>query len=180
MDETNGLGPGSRDRNAPKALDTDEAERAVHYSRLLETFLQEVFRTVESLQQEVRGLTVSTKKRPKEILSMLPQILKFDQMSLLEVQYVLSGTSKRPGIRFWLEGPLWDKRLRAVLFEDTRVWDVSHSLQKLYTELGIFRLEGAQIIAQPASALSGESAIGSDWRDTLRAVLRAAIPFPHT
>ena len=180
MDETNGPGPGPRDRNAPNTLDTEEAERVIHYSRLLETFLQEVFKTVGSLQQDVRGLTVSTKKRPDEILSMLPQILKFEQMSLLEVQYVLSRTSKRPGIRFWLEGPWRDKRLRAVLFEDTRVWDVSYSLQKLYTELGIFRLHDAEIVAQPASALSDGPALGSDWRTALRAVLHAAIPFPHT
>jgi hypothetical protein len=180
MDETNGPGSGSRDRNAPKTLDADEAARVVHYSRLLEIFLQELFRTLEGLQQDVRGLTVATKKQPEAILSMLPQILRFEQMSLLEVQYVLSGTSKRPGIRFWLEGPGGKKRLRAVLFEDTQVWDVSYSLQKLYTELGIFRLEGAQIVAQPASALSGESALGSDWRAALRAVLRAAIPFLHT
>ena len=179
MDESNGPGPGPGDRNAPDPLDTDEAERVAHYSRLLETFLREVFETVESLQQDVRGLTVSTKKRLDEILSMLPQILEFEQMSLLEVQYVLSGTSKRPGIRFWLEGPRRDKRLRAVLFEDTRIWDVSYSLQKLYTELGTFRLKDADIVAQPASALSGDPASGSDWRAALRAVLHAAIPFSH-
>jgi hypothetical protein len=180
MSETNGSGPGPRDGNAPKALDADEAERVSHYSRLLETFLGEVFKAVESLEQDVGGLTVSTKKRPDEILSMLPQILEFEQMSLLEVQYVLSGSPKRPGIRFWLEGPRGDKRLRAVLFEDTRIWDVSYSLQKLYTELGVFRLEKADIIAEPASALSGTSAIGSDWRTALGAVLRAAIPSPQT
>ena len=180
MDETNGPGPGPRDRNAHKAIDTDEAEGVVHYSRLLETFLQEVFKTVDSLEQDVQGLTVSTKKRLDEILSMLPEILKFEQKSLLEVQYVLSGSSKRPGIRFWLEGPWRSKRLRAVLFEDTRIWDVSYSLQKLYTELGIFRLEDAGIVAQPSSALSGPPALSSDWRVCLRALLRAAIPFPHT
>jgi hypothetical protein len=180
MDETNGPGPGPRDRNAHKAIDTDEAEGVDHYSRLLETFLQEVFKTVDSLEQDVQGLTVSTKKRPEEILSMLPQILKFEQMSLLEVQYVRSGSSKRPGIRFWLEGPWRSKRLRAVLFEDTRIWDVSYSLQKIYTELGIFRLHDAEIVAQPASVLSDGQALGSDWRTALRAVLRAAIPLPPT
>jgi hypothetical protein len=179
MDETNDAGQGPGDRNAPKALDTDEAERVAHYSRLLETFLHEVFKTVEGLQQDVRGLTVSTKKRPDEILSLLPQILQFEQMSLLEVQYVLSGTSKRPGIRFWLEGPQRDKRLRAVLFEDTRIWDVSYDLEKIYTELGSFFLEESEIVAHPAAALAGKPAAGSNWRAVLRTVLRAPIPRLH-
>jgi hypothetical protein len=177
MDKTNG--PGHRDRIAANALDAEEAERVHLYSGLLETFFEEVFRTVESLQQDVRGLTVSTKKRPDEILSMLPQILQFEQMSLLEVQYELPGTSKRPGIRFWFEGPQRGKRIRAVLFADTRIWDVSYSLQKLYTELCIFRFQDAEIVAQPAMALSTRPDLGSDWRAVLRAALRAAIPFPQ-
>ena len=172
MDDTNGPGPGRRDRNAPEGLDRDEAEQADHYAGLLQTFLQEVANTIESLQQDVGGLTVLTKKRPDEILSMLPQILQFEQMSLLEVQYVLSGASERPGIRFWFEGPRRDKRLRAVLFEDTRIWDVSYSLQKLYTELAVFRFQDGEVIAQPGPALFGRSALSSDWKAWLRAVLR--------
>ena len=180
MDKTNGPGPGPRDGNAPDGLDRDEAEQADRYEGFLQTFLQEVANTVESLQQDVRGLTILTKKRPDEIVSMLPQILQFEQMSLLEVQYVLSGASKRPGIRFWFEGPRRDKRLRAVLFEDTRIWDVSYSLQKLYTDLGVFRLEGAGIVAQSSSAVPSLREASSDWRAALRAVLRAPIPLPDT
>jgi hypothetical protein len=176
MNETNGTGSGSRDGNTPEALEPADAEKADPYSGLLQSFLQEVLNTIERLQQGVRGLTVSTKKRPEEILSMLPQILQFEQMSLLEVQYSLSGSARRPGIRFWLEGPRRDKRLRAVLFEDTRIWDVSYSLQKLYTELGVFRLQEGEIIPQPAPALFGRPALGLDWKACLRAVLRFPVP----
>jgi len=176
MDKTNGPGPGPRDGNAPDGLDRGEAEQADHHAGFLRTFLQEVANEVESLQEEVGGLTVLMKKRPDEIVSMLPQILQFEQMSLLEVQYVLSGASKRPGIRFWFEGPRRGKRLRAVLFEDTRIWDVSYTLQKLYTELAVFHFQDGEVIAQPGPALFGRSALPSDWKAWLRAVLRFSVP----
>ena len=106
-----------------------------------------------------------------------PQVLPFEQMSFLEVQYDLTGSSRKtPGIRFWLEGPLREKRLRAILFEDTVVWNVSHDLEKLYTELGTFFLQGEEIVARPAAALSGRPGIDSDWRAILRAVLGAPLP----
>ena len=163
MDEGTGHGPGPKDGVS-------------RYSASLRSFLQEVSATLEELRQGVPGLTVSTKKRPDEILALLPQLLEFEQMSLLEVRYALPETSKKPGIRFWLEGPKKDKRLRAVLFEDTVIWDVSYSLEKLYTELGTFSLGEGGIVAHCASALSGKPGAGSDWKDFLRAVLRAPIP----
>jgi|GEM_PF-5905968 len=146
------------------------------YSTSLEAFLQGVSAALSELHHEVPQWTVSMKKRPDEILSMLPQVLPFEQMSFLEVQYALRGNSRRtPGIRFWLEGPLREKRLRAVLFEDTVVWNVSHDLDKLYTELGTFSLQGAEIVARPAAALSCEPVAGSDWKVLLRTVLRAPL-----
>ena len=175
MDETGG--PGPKDPPGERNLDDAEESLVDRYSASLEAFLQEVSAALSELDHEVPQLTVSMKKRPDEILSMLPQVLPFEQISFLEVQYSLPGTSrKRPGIRFWLEGPLREKRLRAILFEDTVVWNVSHDLEKLYTELGTFFLQGEEIIARPAAALSGKPATGSNWRVLLRAVLRAPIP----
>ena len=158
-------------------MDETEASLVDRYSASLETFLQEVTRALSQLDHEVPQLTVSMKKRPDEILSMLPQVLPFEQMSLLEVQYTLAGGSRKtPGIRFWLEGPLREKRLRAILFEDTVVWNVSHDLDKLYTELGTFFLQGTEIVGRPAAALSGEPVADSDWKALLRTVLRAPLP----
>ncbi len=175
MDETDG--PGPKDPPGEKDLDNAEESLGVRYSASLEAFLQEVTRALSQLDHEVPQLTVSMKKRPDEILSMLPQVLSFEQMSFLEVQYALPGSSRKtPGIRFWLEGPLREKRLRAILFEDTVVWNVSHDLEKLYTELGTFFLQGEEIVGRPAAALSGRPATGSNWKVLLRAVLRAPIP----
>jgi len=165
-----------------------EASLVVRYSASLEAFLQEVTTALSQLLQEVTTalsqldhevpqLTVSMKKRTDEILSMLPQVLPFEQMSFLELQYALPGSSRKtPGIRFWLEGPLHEKRLRAILFEDTVVWNVSHDLDKLYTELGTFFLQGTEIVGRPAAALSGEPVADSDWKVLLRTVLRAPLP----
>ena len=163
MDEGTGNGPGDKDGVA-------------RYSASLRSFLLEVSATLEELRQGVPGLTLSTKKRPDEILALLPRFLEFEQMSLLEVQYAFPETSRRPGIRFWLEGPKKDKRLRAVLFEDTVIWDVSYNLEKLYTELGTFSLGDGGIVAHCAPALSGKPGAGSDWKDFLRDVLHAPIP----
>ena len=68
-----------------------------------------------------------------------------------------------------------EKRLRAILFEDTVVWNVSHDLEKLYTELGTFFLQGPEIVGRPAAALSGDSVADSDWKALLRTVLRAPL-----
>jgi hypothetical protein len=158
-------------------MDETEASLVDRYSASLETFLQEVTRAISQLDHEVPQLTVSMKKRPDEILSMLPQVLPFEQMSFLEVQYTLAGGwRKTPGIRFWLEGPLGEKQLRAILFEDTVVWNVSHDLNKLYTELGTFFLQGKEIVGRPAAALFGETVDDSDWKALLRTVLRAPLP----
>jgi hypothetical protein len=179
MDRRNGPGPESKDPSDRNFSKPGEASNVAHYSGCLRSFLQEVSATLEKLKQEVPGLDLSTKKRPEEILAHLPKLLEFEQMSLLEVQYLLPETSKRPGIRFWLEGPRTGKRLRAVLFKDTVVWDVSYSLEKLYTELGTFRLEGTGILAQLSSAVPGGRDAGSDWRVALRAVLRTPLLCPH-
>ena len=153
-----------------------EASLVVRYSASLEAFLQEVTTALSQLDHEVPQLTVSMKKRTDEILSMLPQVLPFEQMSLLELQYALPGSSRTaPGIRFWLEGPLHEKRLRAILFEDTVVWNVSQDLEKLHTELGTFFLRGREIVGSPATALSGKPAADSDWKVLLRAVLHAPL-----
>jgi hypothetical protein len=146
------------------------------YSASLEAFLQEVSAVLLELEQEMPQLTVSMKKRPEEILSLLRQVLSFEQMSLLEVQYALPGSARKtPGIRFWLEGPMREKRLRAILFEDTVVWNVSQDLEKLHTELGTFFLRGKEIVGSPAAALSGKPAADSDWKVLLRAVLHAPL-----
>jgi hypothetical protein len=151
-------------------------EEADLYSAALEAFLQEVTASLSELHREMPQLNVSLKKRPDEILSLLPQVLPFEQMSLLELRYDLPGSPRRtPGIRFWLEGPIREKRLRAILFEDTVVWNVSHDLEKLYTELGTFFLQGAEIVARPSAALSEKPGIDSSWRAILRAVLRAPL-----
>ena len=158
-------------------MDETETSLVDGYTTCLEAFLQEVSAALSELGREMPQLTVSMKKRPSEILSMLPQVLPFEQMSLLEVRYALPGSSRRtPGIRFWLEGPLREKRLRAILFEDTVVWNVSHDLDKLYTELGTFFLQGTEIVGRPAAALSGEPVADSDWKVLLRTVLRAPLP----
>jgi hypothetical protein len=158
-------------------MDETEASLVDRYSASLETFLQEVNRVLSQLDHEVPQLTVSMKKRPDEILSMLPRVLPFEQMSFLELQYALPESSRKtPGIRFWLEGPLREKRLRAILFEDTVVWNVSHDLDKLYTELGTFFLQGAEIVGRPAAVLSGEPAADPGWKVLLRTVLRAPLP----
>ena len=146
------------------------------YSASLEAFFQEVSAVLSELEREMPQLTVSMKKRPEEILSMLRQVLSFEQMSLLEVQYALPGSARMTsGIRFWLEGPLREKRLRAILFADTVVWNVSQDLEKLHTELGTFFLRGRQIVGSPATALSGKPAADSDWKVLLRAVLHAPL-----
>ena len=114
-----------------------------------------------------------------EILSMLPQVLPMEQMSFLELRYSLPGRARRnPGIRFWLEGPLREKRLRAILFEDTVVWHVSHDLEKLYTELGTFLLQGDRVVGSPAASLPDKPAADSDWRVLLRAVVHAPLSRP--
>ena len=157
-------------------MDETETSLVDGYTTCLETFLQEVSAALSELGREMPQLTVSMKKRPREILSMLPQVLPFEQMSLLEVQYALPGSSRRtPGIRFWLEGPMLEKRLRAILFEDTVVWNVSHDLEKLCTELGTFFLQGEEIVARPAEALSGKPVADSDWKVLLRSVLSAPL-----
>ena len=174
MNETDA--PRPRDPQDGRAAPDAEESVVAGYSTSLEAFLQEVSAALSELDREVPQLTVSMKKRPDEILSMLPQVLPFEQMSFLEVQYALPGRfRKTPGIRFWLEGPLLEKRLRAVLFEDTVVWNVSHDLDKLYTELGTFSLQTPQIVARPAEALSGEPAADWDWKVFLRTVLRAPL-----
>lgn len=114
--------PGPKDSSGERDLDQVEASLVHRYSASLDAFLQEVSAALSQLDHEVPQLTVSMKKRPDEILSMLPQVLPFEQMSFLEVQYALPGRSRKtPGIRFWLEGPMREKRLRAILFEDTVV-----------------------------------------------------------
>ena len=168
--------PGPKDPLGGRALAAAEKSRVDGYSLSLEAFLQEVSAALSELEQEMPQLTVSMKKRPDEILSMLPQVLPFEQMSFLELQYALPGSSRKtPGIRFWLEGPLREKRLRAILFEDTVVWNVSHDLDKLYTELGTFFLQGTEIVGRPAAALSSEPVADSDWKVLLRTVLRAPL-----
>ena len=157
-------------------MDETEASLVDLYTASLEAFLGEVSAALSELDHEVPQLTVSMKKRPEEILSLLRQVLSFEQMSLLEVQYALPGSARKtPGIRFWLEGPMREKRLRAILFEDTVVWNVSQDLEKLYTELGTFFLRGRQIVGSPATALSGKPAADSDWKVLLRAVLHAPL-----
>ena len=157
-------------------MDETEASLVEQYSASLEAFLQEVMAGLVELHEQKPQLVVSTKKRPEEILSMLPEVLPFEQMSLLELQYALPGNSRKtPGIRFWLEGSFREKRLRAILFEDTVVWNVSHDLEKLYTELGTFFLQGPEIVGRPAAALSGDSVADSDWKALLRTVLRAPL-----
>jgi hypothetical protein len=142
----------------------------------IQAFLQEVSAGLQELQREIPGLSVSMKKQPDQLLSMLPRMLEFDQMSLLEIQYSLPGVmNKKPGIRFWLEGANSEKRLRAILFDDTRVWDVSYDLEKLYTELGSFLLQEPAIVARPAPALAERTPSGSDWKAFLRILLRAPI-----
>jgi hypothetical protein len=174
MDETNG--PGPENPLGGRAPADDEASLVDGYLTSLDVFYQEVTTALSELDHEVPRLTVSMKKRPDDILSMLPQILPFEQMSFLELQYALPGSSRKtPGIRFWLEGPLREKRLQAILFKDTVVWNVSHDLDKLYTELGTFFLKGAEIVACPASALSGKPVADSDWKVLLRTVLRAPL-----
>jgi hypothetical protein len=154
-----------------------EASLVDRTSASLEAFVQEVSAILAELNREIPQWTVSMKRRPQEILSMLPQVLTFEQMSLLEVQYSLPGPSRKsPGIRFWLEGALPEKRLRAILFEDTVVWNVSHDLEKLYTELGTFFLQGTEWVGRPAASLSEKRGTESDWRVLLRAVLRAPLP----
>ncbi len=156
-----------------------QALPADRISASLRAFLEELSEALRELGREVPQLTVAMKKRPDQILSMLPRILPFEQMSFLELQYAAAGTSKkRPGIRFWLEGPPQEKRLRAILFRDTRVWDVSYDLQKLYTELGSFILQHGEIVPHPAAALSGTAATDTDWKVLLRAVLRAPLAPP--
>jgi len=151
----------------------DKMDRYVTH---LEAFLREVKATLSELREEVSGLTVSMKKRPEETLSMLAQMLPIQQMSFLELQYSLPGETRRnPGIRFWLEGPLREKRLRAILFEDTVVWNVSHDLEKLYSELGTFSLQGDRVVGSPGTALSDTPAAESDWKTLLRAVLRTPL-----
>ncbi len=146
------------------------------YRALLEGFLQELSAALRELEQEVPQLTVSMKQEPGRILSMLPQMLAFEHMSFLELLYTPPEPArKRPGIRFWLEGPGNEKQLRAILFEDTRVWDVSYDLERLYTELGTFLLEGSEIVARPAPALSGETEPSSDWKAFLRVLVRAPV-----
>ena len=178
MDGRNRNGPGPKGRADRDVLKPDETWLVASYSDSLWSFLQEVSAAMAELRQEVPGLTLSTKKTPDEILALLPQFLEFEQMSLLEVQYVLPEISKRPGIRFWLEGPRTGKRLRAVLFSDTVIWDVSYSLEKLYTELGTFSLGDGDIVACTAPPLSGKPGSNSDWKSFLRAVLRSPIPCP--
>ena len=174
MDETDG--PGPKDPQGERALAEAEESLVDGYSASLEAFLLEVSAARSELEHEVPQLTVSMKKRPDEILSMLPQVLPFEQMSFLEVQFALPGSSRKtPGIRFWLEGPQREKRLRAILFDDTVVWNVSHDLEKLYTELGTFFLQGTEIVARPAAALSGKPVADSDWKVLLRTVLRAPL-----
>ena len=56
------------------------------------------------------------------------------------------------------------------------VWNVSHDLDKLYTELGTFLLQGTEIVGRPAAALSGERLADSNWKALLRTVLRAPLP----
>lgn len=149
---------------------------AGRYTACLRTFLRELTAGITDLERDVPGLAVSIKKQPEAILSMLPRMLGFQQMSFLEITYSSSkGPRRRPGIRFWLEGPLKEKRLRAVLFEDTRVWDVSYDLKRLYTELAIFVLEEGEWRACPAPSLSGHMPEGSDWRGCLRLLLRAPV-----
>ena len=157
-----------------------EADLVTRYTALLEALLGEVSATLKGLCREVPGLRASTKKRPEEILSMLPRLLPLHQMSLLEIQYRLPGTRKRPGIRLWFEGPETRKRLRAVLFPDTRVWEVSYDLTRVSTELGTFLLEGEGIVARPSSAVPGRWKPDSDWREVLRSTLRTPLPFPQT
>jgi hypothetical protein len=149
---------------------------ADRYTACLRTFLRAVTAEITDLERDVPGLAVSIKKQPEAILGMLPRMLGFEQMSFLEITYCLSRTPGRmPGIRFWLEGPLKKKRLRAVLFEDTRVWDVSYDLRRLYTELAVFVLEEGELRACPAPSLSAKIAEGSDWRVCLRLLLRAPV-----
>jgi hypothetical protein len=177
MDETDR--PGSKSRPTLQGAGDGDASAEDRYTASLRAFFEEVCAVLEELKHEVPGATVSMKKAPDQILSMLPQLLRFEQMSLLELQYTLPGTPKyRPGIRFWLEGPLHRKRLRAVLFRDTRVWDVSYDLEKLYTELGSFSLCGGGIAPHPAPALPGNPAASSDWKALLRDLLHAPVTCP--
>lgn len=163
MNQRRGRSPGTKDLVAS-------------HSASLRNFLEQVWATLEELRREVPGLALSMKKRPDEILALLPEILEFERMSLLEVRYALRGTSKRPGIRFCLEGPRACKQLRAVLFKDTVIWEVSYSLEKLYTELGTFSLGDGKIVAHPAPFLSGKQGASSGWKEFLRAVLHSPIP----
>ena len=175
MDETDG--PDAGGSRGDHDLDEAEASLTNRYSVSLETFLHEVTAALSELHREMPQVTVSMKRRPEEILSMLPEVLPFEQISLLELQYALPGRSRKtPGIRIWLEGPLREKRLRAILFEDTVVWNVSHDLEKLYTELGAFFLQGDEIVARPKAALPGTLTPDSDWKGLLRALLRAPLP----
>jgi hypothetical protein len=176
MKETNGPGPSSQDRTGSRGSDSGEAELLGQYSVLLDRFLREVSATLDDLRQAVPGLAISARERPDAILSMLPRVLQFQQMSLLEVCYVLPGTPKRPGIRFSLEGPRSQKRVRAVMFPDTRVWEVSYSLQRLFTELGVFRLQGTEIVADPPPPRSANPGDRPDWKALLRQVLQTPIP----
>lgn len=176
MAETNGPGRGPADRTTQRTPEPEESALVVLYAPLLESFFHEVTAALGKMRKEVKGLAVSMKKNPGEILSMLPAFLKMEQMSLLEIQYVLPGNAKRPGIRFWFEGPATNKRLRAVLFEDTRIWEVSYTLQKLYTELCTFSLGDGEIVAHAAPRLSAKPGADSDWQAFVQAVLRSPMP----
>ena len=176
MADIKGGGKGPADRKTPRDTEPGDPALIARYRPLLESFFLELAAALGELCREVEGLEVSMKKNPDEILSMIPRFLHLQEMSLAEIQYAVPGTSKRPGIRFWFEGPEADKRLRAVLFEDTRIWEVSYSLQKLCTELGTFSLGDGEIVAHAATPLTGKPGGGPHWRAFLRVLLRSPIP----
>lgn len=176
MTDIKGGGKGPVERKTPRTPEGKDPALVVRYRPLLESFFRELTAALEELCREVKGLAVSMKKNPEEILSMLPRFLPLQEISLVEIQYAVPGTSKRPGIRFWFEGPEADKCLRAVLFEDTRIWEVSYSLQKLCKELGMFSLGSGEIVAHAAPPLSGKPAGGPHWKVLLRTLLRSPIP----
>ena len=144
-----------------------------HYAPRLEAFLAEIARLRAAVEQDHPGARIASKQRPEQLLSMLPRMLPFRQMSLLELRYTLPGTSRKPGIRFWLEGPEEDKRIRAVFFTDTVIWNVDHDLRKQQDELGSLYLRGTDIEARPP-ATHGQPPGGDahrTWNDALRDML---------
>jgi len=100
------------------------------------------------------------------VLSMLPQILSFDDFVLCEYTYALAGGA-RPGIRLLLElGPA-GRQISVVLFEDVRRWQVDRSGQKVSYQLLALLLDREEITPHVASESAEYFEPAWDWRQHL-------------